>query len=278
MPITGIQTTIYRLSNDWTHEKIANEAQVLTNTLDNEFIQLSNVRAHINVNISYLAELLNLAAFPFYQIWMTGAFESALHPSGLEYINLGTTIGGYVPFRIISSIRRINFVKNGEESDWCLNVARQDIAKLTSLASGQNLQYYQSILWNWSGSDLLFYVGDDIESANRDITDVSYDITSQVINIFATRNPLLDDMLAENVSTTYRQPIDLPDKYVKLLLGLVQKSILNQLSREPPAQLEAEINQGIAMINQEIAQEIQHSQQIIDKYAYGNLSQRQGQI
>lgn len=75
----------------WTVQDVVSEAMILTGTLDNEesvFVQ--NVRYHYNMNLSHLANLLNLASSPFYGIYLTGLFETILHPfSGVHWINLG---------------------------------------------------------------------------------------------------------------------------------------------------------------------------------------------
>ena len=76
------------LSKGWTHEAVVSEALVLTNQLDNERVQLYNVRVHMNTAISNISDMLNLANMPWYNIWLQGDFENNLHATGLHYIDL----------------------------------------------------------------------------------------------------------------------------------------------------------------------------------------------
>jgi hypothetical protein len=54
MPVNKIPT-ITPLSRNWTHEQVASEVMVVTHTTDNEDIQLYNIRNHINLSLSDLA-------------------------------------------------------------------------------------------------------------------------------------------------------------------------------------------------------------------------------
>ena len=76
MPVLSINNgvAIQPLSRGWTHQQIVSEAMVLTNTIDNENIQLDNIRNHVNSGISYLAGLLNLAASPKYGFYASVDF------------------------------------------------------------------------------------------------------------------------------------------------------------------------------------------------------------
>jgi len=278
MPITSM-SAITPLSRYWTHEAICSEAMVITDTLDNENVQLSNVRAHMNVGISYIAELMNLAAMPVFHIWMQGSFEPQIHATGLEYIDLTRIDNTLVPpisippIQIIDDISRINLkpsTTTPPNTDFCSNVTKWDISELTNQQWGLNVQQRQTIAWAQIGSDLIFYVGNDITSLNLARSGSAYDITSQPIVIVGRRQPLLDDLLAENVSLTYRTNVDLPDKYIKLLIQMVQKMILEQLNMKPAAQLEQEINQGIAMISQNLASETNFEKDAREKKKYGH--------
>lgn len=87
---TAIQQGIVPLSS-WTVQQVISEAMVLTNTLDNEDdVFVENVRYHYNMNLSHLADLLNLSASPFYGMYLSGIFETGFHPfGGIHWIDLG---------------------------------------------------------------------------------------------------------------------------------------------------------------------------------------------
>jgi len=256
MPITQI-STFQNLSNDWTIEDIASEALVLTNNLDNEDIELSNVRVHIKVSQSHIVRELNIANSPFYGIWMEGTFENSLHASGLEFCDLSTVVSGFTPATVIQDIKRINIRGDGSSDEYISNLRKEDVSKLTMLNSNLNNQFRQSVLWTWHGSELLFYVGDDINSVNITRAEASYDISDHNFLVWAHRRPILDDMLAENASATYRSNIDLPDDNINLLLMMVQKKILEQVGRTVPEQLNAQIDKDITDIRRGMSEEIQ---------------------
>lgn len=275
MPFTTM-STITPLSNYWTHQAIASEAMVLTNTIDNENIQLDNIRNHIKANISHLAKLLNLASSPWYGIWMSGTLENTLHNTGLEWINLSIGIppvNGFVPATQVMDIKRINVgMSQGipANTNWIGNCTKLDVSQLTQLQSYQNLQWRHSIAWAHHGSDLLFFVGSNIGTLNRPAgTDYNISQNQQFIAI-AYRRPILDDLLPpSNLGSQYYVNIDLPDEYADLLIKMTVKRILEQLKEQVPQVLDAEINQGLANINGLITAELQFEQSEREKRKYG---------
>ena len=96
------------------------------------------------------------------------------------------------------------------------------------------------------------------------------------IVVWANRVPILDDLLPmSNTTSNFFQRIDVPDKYVKLVVQLAQKSILEQMQTQIPAALDQEINQAVAAAQGIINQEIQLEAADREKRKYGN-PQKQG--
>ena len=283
MPITNIPA-FTPLSNFWTHEQVVSEAMVLTNTIDNEAIQLDNIRNHMNSSISYIANLLNLSSSPWYGIYMTGTLETTLHPSGLEWIDLAPQVGTVTPNTIISGIRRINSTAvNPVETAVPLcydgNWTSWDLSNLVQQNNKHNVQHRFSVAWQHHGDEIVLFVGNNIETAanaarltfKEIIPDYSLKPDKAKVVIWAHRIPILDDLKAPNDPTTnYLGRIDVPDKYVKLVLQLTQKSILEQLSAQVPAALEQEINQAIVAAQGVINNEIQLEAADREKRKYGN--------
>ena len=288
MPITQIngQTgyVVTPLSNNWTRQDVVSEAMVLTNTLDNESIALHSVRVHCNVAVSYVAELLRLNTSPFYGIYMEATLEPTLHPSGLEWIDLAPQVGTVTPNTIISGIRRINSTAvNPVETAVPLcydgNWTSWDLSNLVQQNNKHNVQHRFSVAWQHHGDEIVLFVGNNIETAanaarltfKEIIPDYSLKPDKAKVVIWAHRIPILDDLKAPNDPTTnYLGRIDVPDKYVKLVLQLTQKSILEQLSAQVPAALEQEINQAIVAAQGVINNEIQLEAADREKRKYGN--------
>jgi len=90
MPIVTT-SRISPLSKYWTHEDVVSEALVMTKQTDNTNVQLHSVRVHMNLAISNISNMLNLASMPWYNLWLYGELEQELHPTGLHYIDLSNT-------------------------------------------------------------------------------------------------------------------------------------------------------------------------------------------
>jgi len=186
---------IIRLSSAWTHRKVVSEVSVLTNTTNVEHVWTSNIRSHINANLSYLWNLLNAASLPWYQTCLIGELESTLHPSGLHYIKLYDstfTDPNSIPFNpatMIDKIEEISFVSNGNATDWTGHIAHRNKADLAHLNNEQNDQWYQSVAYNHYGSNILFFVGKHIQTTAVSRTTNYWDVSSQNLSIWCTRRP-----------------------------------------------------------------------------------------
>lgn len=290
MPLTQMSGNVTNLSRYFTYQQICNEAMVLTNTLDNENIQLDNVRTHVNVNISYLAHLLNLANAPFYGIWMSGTLETSLHASGLEWINMQTALNGKAPSTMWAQIKRINVASNNVATDWIGNCTKKDISEMTELNGRRQIQYRQSICWTHNGADLLFLIGPQITTPNFTANPAVFNVTTQKFVVWGTRKPVLDNLVSDRVASgqqgadqtgalqtqNYFSTIDLPDEYAELLIKMTIIKILQQMHEQIPTQLEQEVNAGLAMINTQITSEMQFEAAEREKRKYGNPQKAPG--
>ena len=263
MPFTSV-SVISGLSQYWTHKNIVSEAMILTGTTDNTLIQTDNVRVHLNVCLSYLAQQLKAMEDPWYGIWLNGTLEPQLHAGlGLEWIDLNDPIlinvlTPWIPSDWLSKITRISLMDDNSSSSWVGNCTPKDINSLTMLNSFKNMAYRQSVCWCHHGVELLFFVGDDIATTANAKTGRLYDISNQQISLVGFRNPMLDNMVnptfidgtidSNNKIQNYNSPIDLSDNYVNLLIKMIMIKIYDQLKEQRPEQLEQEITQDIVLM------------------------------
>lgn len=281
MPITQI-ATFTPLSQGWTHQQVVSEAMVLTNTIDNEKIQLDNIRNHMNSSISYIAHLLNISHSPWYGIYMIGTLETTLHPTGLEWIDLSVVLNQTVPSQVWSQIKRLSVIATNPAdpatTDWIGNGTKLDLSQLAQLQSRQNIQWRHSVAWSHHGSEIIVLVGQGITTAARTQSGSPYDMTDQTIGLWGWRKPMLDALTSPNVLTNnnYYGNVDLPDEHIELLIKMVQKKILEQLREQVPAQLDQEINQGLLTITQNLQAELQFEASEREKRKYGEQQRAPG--
>jgi hypothetical protein len=246
---------------------------------------MDHVRAHANLAISNIADMLNTNSYPWYSVTFKATFENQLHSSGLEYVDLTSTTVG------IDSITRVSIVKaldtTGNPISFAGNVIKKDISELTQLDTYHNSGWRHSVAWTHHGDDLVFFVGPSITTTNRatllapfytsNMYRADYQIvgTDPYISIWAYRQPQLDNGLPPlAVGTGFTMFVDLPDKFMRLCLQMVQKMILEQLNQQVPAQLEQLIDQSIQQLNQKVGQEVQFEKSEREKTRYGNQQSR----
>ena len=239
MPLS-VLNPITPLSRTYTHQMLASEVMVLTNTNDNENIQLANVRNHINLAVSHVAELLNLASTPWYGIYMNGTLDDPAHPSGLDWIDLSATsftIGGssIKASLLLSEIKRISFgLTQNIANAWVGNCSRMDISQLLHQSNQLNVQHNLSVFWAHHGTELLFFVGKQIKSPAHN-TASAYTLTGSTCSIFAYRSPLLDDLTPPLPNSPFvTNNVDIPDRYIRLVVLMAQKMVLEQLNMTAP--------------------------------------------
>lgn len=284
MPITTI-SNITPLSKNFNHESVVSEAMILTNTIDNESVDIDNVRMHMNVSISYLVELLNAANKPFYGIWMKANLEDVLHPNGLPYIDLnanngilysdGTAATGIIPIQYIDKITAINIPNQDTGTNLIVpsgNVPYKTTRQLLQMSNRQNVQHKFTVSHCPHGNEIYFFIGQNINNIllNQSENKYTLDDTNDII-IHANRKPILDDLRFSVTDATgnYKNNIDLPDQYIDLLLKMIQKRILEQLRETIPQALEAQINQGLMNVAGSLQQEVQQERNDRIKTEYG---------
>jgi len=201
----GIQLGTVPLGS-WTVQRVVSEAMILTGTLDNEQdVFIENVRNHYNMNLSHLADLLNLAATPFYGTYLTGLLETVLHPfSGVHWISLGndyavlpmsvapTVVYPGPPALSTNVMSKIHSIKNvtinlrttspstadypgsaqsfaslNAAANYTGNIVKWDISKILQQSNNLNNQHTQTIAYAHHGEEILFFIGADIATPLR---------------------------------------------------------------------------------------------------------------
>lgn len=298
MPVVAIPA-IVPLSSYWTPQLVISEVAVLVNELDNERIQNANLRSHCNLAITHIAELLNMAQEPWYEvIWKceiehsgtpgstAGAYT--LHFNGCPWINLQTpvtptaasgtngdrlpqipntpntlTAGNVVPANLLRKVNRLSAAKTTAQSAvsnvWVGNLRKLSMNELTEQMTKQfNSQYRQSMCWAQSGNGIFVLQGASITAAGTAPAD--YTTPLQIV-LYGQRKPMLDNMAGENVTGTgFTQLIDLPDQHIRLLVLMVQKMALEQLSKALPPDLDGQVTELTKQITQNLVGETQYAQ------------------
>ena len=295
MPVSAIPA-IVPLSSYWTPQLVISEVAVLVNELDNERIQNANLRSHCNLAITHIAELLNMAQEPWYEVIWQIALESTLHFNGCPWVNLETVVtptaasgnvgqrapqipstirynnGGtpgttVVPSILLRMVNRISAAKSAAQVTannpwvWTGNLRKLSMNELTEQMNKQfNTQYRQSMCWSQSGNGIFLLRGDSIDTATGLETDKDYVSPGQLI-LYGQRKPMLDDLQGENQpGSGFRQLIDLPDQHVRLLVLMVQKMALEQLSKAVPPDLDGQVTELTKQITANLVGEAQFAQ------------------
>lgn len=258
MPITAVNggsiANIKPLSRSWTYWKVASQAMVLTGEQDNQNVVPDYVRYHINTSLSHLVDLLNVASQPFYGIEISAGIESSADSSGLDYIDLTSGIN---VANFIHSIKRVSFPKGSVNTQWNGNAAYYDLSALLTQRSDINTQNRHSVWFNHFGNYIYLFIGNNIASSVN-TSGTTYTLGNP--SIFAYRQPLLDDMVDEVNSVTFKitqtpadsEFIDLPDRYVKLLVDMVCVAIIQQRKEPVPGELQQSVNQGLALLSKNL--------------------------
>lgn len=286
MPIITIPP-ITPLSSTWTVKKVVSQIRIMINELDNERIQNTNIRNHMNIAIAQIADLLNTAQKPDYGVSWVGQIEATVHDSGLDWIDLSTPVamtasnawenifpqnshtasGEIIP---VSHLWQINYITStiGQQAvnaDVLRgNCTLLSLSEITQLVGGLNDQYRQSICYKPHGNMILMYFGEQITSASSaspDFDTTFYERPDKFV-IWAYRQPILDNLIPESEPTTssWDKYVDVPDRHMRLLMMIVQKACLEQLSKQVDAGLEQNIAMQIQQIQGTIAADIQMQQ------------------
>lgn len=259
MAITSIPT-ITPLSSIWTYRFFISEVRVLTNELDNERVQDSNIVNHLNVCVGNIAELLNLAAEPWYGVLWPATSSPADTSCPVPYIDLATAVGNQVPNQMLWKVRRLT-VSNADPVlvDNCKYSSLEEIltfAKRRGAVDVSNEQYSDTVCWHHSGSLVYLYVPTAISTAYNSLK----------YHVNAYRQPILID---PTNSAQWANKIDLPDRFVRLCLLMVQKMVLEQAEKKIAPEMDAQIQNMTNQITQNIVSEAQYAQQQRTKQEYG---------
>lgn len=259
MPVTSIPT-ITPLSSAWTYQFFISEVRVLTNELDNERVQDSNIINHVNVCIGNIAELLNLAAEPWYGVLWPATHSAADTSCPVPFIDLATAVSSQVPNQMLWKIRRLT-ISNASPVlvDNCKYSSLEEIltlAKRRGTTDVSNGQYSDTVCWHHNGNLIYLYIP----------TAVSTTYTSLKYHINAYRQPVLID---PTVTANWANKIDLPDRFVRLCLLMVQKMVLEQIGKQMDPQADAQMQAMTNQITQNIVAETQFAQQQRGKQEYG---------
>lgn len=276
MPLTSPMRVQSTLSTIWTHQRLVSEVRTVTNELDNERLQDSNIRNHINVCLSSIAELLNLAKNPIYGISWQATLDfdgSGSPPSGqppIPYIDLTVpvalqvngqawtvtlpTTAVFTPYSLLWEVNRLGFVHVGTSAMHnCQKLSQEEIMHLSTRS---NMQATQHISWNQHGGNIYLWIGQEVTTPTE-------------FWLFGYRNPILDDLKDAAVSTTWAKPVDLSDRYVRLLLLMAQKMVLEQVNKQVDPAIEQNIQSLTAQITSQIVQETQFAEAQRVKTEYG---------
>lgn len=289
MPVSNIPA-IVPLSSYYTPQLLISEVAVLVNELDNERIQNANLRMACNFAIGHIAELLNMAQEPWYEVIWKIDLESTDHFNGCKWVNLqtivvpdavsttggdrlpqvgsgitGLTDGSVVPSNLLRKVSRISAAKSAAQSAvprvWVGNLRKMSMNELTEQQNKQfNSQYRQSMCWAQSGNGIFILEGTKIDPSET-TPGSGYDYTrpGQFV-LYGHRKPLLDNMAGEDVAGSgFRQLIDLPDQHMRLLLLMVQKMALEQLQKTVPADLDGQVAELTKQITANLVGETQHA-------------------
>lgn len=287
MPVSAIPA-IVPLSSYWTPQLVISEVAVLVNELDNERIQNANLRSHCNLAITHIAELLNMAQEPWYEVIWQIALEGSNHFNGCPWINLATivtptaisgtggdrlpqvptaaglTAGSVVPSNLLRRVNRISAANSGSQpsSAWVGNLRKLSMNELTEQMNKQfNSQYRQSMCWSQSGNGIFILRGANIDSSTTTLGSGKDYISPGQFVLYGQRKPMLDNLAGENVTGTgFTQLIDLPDQHIRLLVLMVQKMALEQLSKAVPPDLDGQVTELTKQITANLVGETQFAQ------------------
>jgi len=286
MPVILAQP-IVPLSSTWTNEKLVNEIRSSTSELDNEKIQNTMIRNHLNQAIAFLVDMLNTAQRPDYGITWRCTLESTEHPTGLDWINLATPVavtaanawealyadnanlsaGQMLPYAHLWGVKALTAkpsLTGGEQNSvantWKNNCQLLTATQLGSLANGYNDQYRQSICYNVHGKDVLLYIGSQITSAANvaPAAPTTYFERPKHFIIWGYRQPLLDNLLPEPATgSSWKKYVDIPDKHIRLVTLLTQKMTLESIQKAVDNGTEQIISQQIQQIRGAVNETIQ---------------------
>lgn len=239
-------TTDIRLSGRYTLDTIAEEVQVLSGQLDPEIVPLTSLYTHIDLCTFDVATLLNQVLAPWYGTYVSygGARTWAPAGSGLyAQVPLPTTtvtgVSGGASYS--AGLDKVLGLRNGYNGT-CKRA--RDWSQFAGIAYGNNSQWTDSVVWLHYGNSLHLWVGSLVATGLLITTSST---GADAFGIYGLRNaaPLL---------AAPTQYIDIPDKYVSLVINKAVLWAMKQSRMGNWEEVEANINGQIASLQKEYEQ------------------------
>lgn len=241
--------TIPRLGVIYTRDKILEEVQVLTGELDPEVVPNISIQNHIEFCTFEVVSLLNQLCAPWYGFLLpatlgtgdgtpcgasTNSTEAAITINGLAAItsSIGYQIGAEFNTAITTNpmpfVERITAVISTGATATGTCKRAKDFSQYNGIVFGNNTQWANSIVW--------FQIGNEIR--------LWYNAASPptiLVAGFRQHVPMIADGTC----------IDLPDKYVPLVISKVALWAMKQAKVGNVEKLESSVDQSILQLQRE---------------------------
>jgi hypothetical protein len=217
MAITVTPPTITPLSRTWTFKKIEENVRIQMNEVNMEKVTPLTIADYINIQLSDLCEMLSEASIPEY-----GSIATVT----------GITSETVIPLTALN-IDRIIKITDPTNKMW---LERKD----KEFDNAPNFTQWAKNVMYWKfGENIAFYVGTSATA-----------LTGLTVSIYYYRQPSL---LADDTAAT---KVDLPDKYVPLLIDKVCSMVYQQLGQQPPLAIQESISARTMQIRKQNLDEI----------------------
>jgi len=228
--------SVVRLGNQYTLGEIIDEIQVITGQLDPEIVPRLSIQEHINLAVYEVVTLLNMLCAPWFGVRAAVAALSAGDITTANGNSYKVTINGvadgtlsyYVDETLTPNIEKIIAVTNSITGT---TKKCRDISQFSGIACGGNSQWKNSAIWLHHGNEVLVWWGVTMQDA------------APTFNFFCYRQAVPMSLEADI--------IDLPDKYVPLVIAKAAVWAMKQANMGNYQIVEDQINQGILQIQKE---------------------------
>jgi len=248
--------TFKHLSKNWTVEQVVSLAKSSVSNLEMEIFPLPwhTVRMLYNQAVGDIEDIVFTAESKLYEIIYP--VETEATEFGVRAVNLGNAVfdgykahgevfytqDDYYPVQHIKSILGAFCANKG-------SFIEKSFEDLISIATTENNLYRQSMFYARNGDIVYFWGGEYIDFEEDKIyirvlrrivlDDGKHPKSSSVVAMTIDEIALEQDGL--KYSWTYNKPIDIPDRYVRLLNLQLKKECLEYLSQPIPEELEGKI-------------------------------------
>lgn len=229
---------IVRLGKQYTLAKIIDEVQVITGQLDPELVPRLSITEHANLATYEVVTLLNMLCAPWYGVapkiingsLTTGDLTTSQGSSKKVTVN-GATSGTLAYAVDASASPNLEKVVSVANSITGTSKKCRDMSQFCGIALAGNSQWKNSAAWVHHGNEILVWYGSSM--------------TTPDFIFFCYRQAV--PMSAEV------DVIDLPDKYVPLVVAKTAVWALKQANMGNYQIVEDQINNGILQIQKEYA-------------------------